>query len=466
MRKDEGRCSAVVVGAGWSLCCYPTVWYVGCCSTNTRYSIGLLLSMKRKNWQQHNKPLRCSATAVAVLSLSAVSFLLAVALYISLLRDVVSSSTGTAQQQQSARRNDAVQGSSVGAGGYSHWREVAVNLAKLPADKLLQTLDETDPFGTRAFEKAIKEAEQAKGGTLDIEEVKKLWSCPANDRRISLPEQRDQAKVARFRQGDGFIFFQHLRKAGGTHFCSLAEANFPKHQLPKYFCMPDYHWPRQHKSRQTQLCAGCLHQWTNEEITANIKPHRIAGNEWDSFDPSRHFDLDAIFVTSFRKPVDRALSQFRFECIEDRGCKIKDVGVWWKQRRGLYNVYTWTFSDTNQLAKISTSNTQADIDQRGQVMGKALDTVARFHLVLAMEWLAYGKGPVETVLGFRDTSTLTRPVRPHNQRKQRSDSWAPQDYLTPEQYQTFRENLALDEILTDAAHRLFLERLVCDDLDA
>jgi len=40
-------------------------------------------------------------------------------------------------------------------------------------------------------------------------------------------------------------------------------------------------------------------------------------------------------------------------------------------------------------------------------------------------------------------------------------SWDPKVYLSPEQYKIMSENLALDEILTDAARRMFLERLVC-----
>ena len=39
-----------------------------------------------------------------------------------------------------------------------------------------------------------------------------------------------------------FLFFQHLRKAGGTNFCSLAENNLPKKAQPRYYCMPDMGW--------------------------------------------------------------------------------------------------------------------------------------------------------------------------------------------------------------------------------
>ena len=77
--------------------------------------------------------------------------------------------------------------------------------------------------------------------------------------------------------------------------------------------MPDMAW-------SGRRCAGCMTKFSNADITSNMqsKKHLILGNEWDPFDATRFFDLPAVFATSFRKPLDRALSQFRFECIEDR----------------------------------------------------------------------------------------------------------------------------------------------------
>jgi hypothetical protein len=113
------------------------------------------------------------------------------------------------------------------------------------------------------------------------------------------------------------------------------------------------------------------------------------------------------------------------------------------------------------------------------MVGRALDTVAKFNLVLSMEFLAYAGPLVDKVLGFHDTSVLTKRVRPHIGQRQRNDgqevnklgaagitkaSWDPEKYLDPEQYKKMSEHLALDTILTDAARRMFLERLVCNDL--
>lgn len=229
--------------------------------------------------------------------------------------------------------------------------------------------------------------------------------------------------------------------------------------------------------------AGSLHHYSNHVIAQHMwqDQHVIAGNEWDSFDRAQHFDLPAVFVTSFRKPLDRALSQFRFECVEDRGCKVKTIEKYWERRKDLYNVYTRTFADPAKklgLQKSYMGSTAADRQRRQELVRDALDTIRRFHLVTSMEFIAYAEPMVQAVLGFQKTSTLTQRVRPHIAQFQRHDgqeenklgaagvkqaSWNPETYLSPQQYKIMSESLALDEILTDAARRFFLERLVCQE---
>jgi hypothetical protein len=347
---------------------------------------------------------------------------------------------------------------------YVDYREIAVQLAQNSPKEALVILRSTDPFGTRRVLEKMEEA--TADGTKDftLSDLKRIFPCPAND-RISLPDQRNHAISQRFR-GDpktGFILFQHLRKAGGTNFCTLAEANLPKRMLPEYYCMPDYHWPQPENHQDGHKCAGCLQSYTNEQILNYMKHHKIAGNEWQSFQ-QRFFDLPAVLTTSFRDPLARAISQFRFECIENRGCNLQDIGIWWKRRRDLYNVYTWTFSDVEGMGTLSTSNQPEHVERRTRAMKIAMDTVARFHLVLSMEYLKLSGGMVRDVLGFQDTAVLETPVRPHNEERKRSDSWKPRDYLNATMYELLSESLALDQILTDAAQRFFLERLVCDDI--
>lgn len=120
---------------------------------------------------------------------------------------------------------------------YSDWRALAVDLAgKLPAD-VIRILKDEDPFGVRTFEKTLLDRESEHGRFLEVDELRELFPCPT-DNRITLPDQRNPDKARAFRNGTEpyFLFFQHLRKAGGTNFCSLAEHNFEKKYLPGYYC--------------------------------------------------------------------------------------------------------------------------------------------------------------------------------------------------------------------------------------
>jgi hypothetical protein len=111
-------------------------------------------------------------------------------------------------------------------------------------------------------------------------------------------------------------------------------------------------------------------------------------------------------------------------------------------------------------------------------METAIDTLSKFHLVISMEWLAYAGPLVTSVLGWNDLSALTTRVRPHIGQAKREDgqdknslgsasikkaSWVPEEYLDAAQYKKMSEDLALDEVLTDVARRMFLERLVCEN---
>jgi len=349
---------------------------------------------------------------------------------------------------------------------------VARSLAALSPDELLKTLAEKDPFGVRRFDEALVAAEAKLGATLSKEQLRELFPCPR--RRVSLPDLRDHSRAEAFSAGlpDTFLFFQHLRKAGGTGFCSLAEANLPRKNLPGYYCMPDYGWEGGWRQRQ----AGFLKHWSNEEITRRLreKGHRVAGNEWDKFQV-RHFDLPgAVFATSFRRPLDRALSQFRFECAEHRGCTHERPETWWPARPDLWNVYSLTFADGQAKKTLWAESTPEAMKYRMSIIEQAIRVLARFNLVLVMEWLSYAAESVTKELGFRDTRALTKRVRPHiSQAKRdggetvsgaatvRKASWVPEEVLSPKLYKLMSESLAIDEILNDVARRLFLERLVC-----
>lgn len=68
-----------------------------------------------------------------------------------------------------------------------------------------------------------------------------LRECPPKRRRIDYPDITNSDSLHKFLEnGAGsFIFYQHLRKAGGTGFCDLAKTNLGAKSVPSYYCMPD-----------------------------------------------------------------------------------------------------------------------------------------------------------------------------------------------------------------------------------
>jgi hypothetical protein len=130
---------------------------------------------------------------------------------------------------------------------YFEWKKYAVELAGMTPEDIVNTLKKDDPFGVRTFEAKLLETESEKERFLSLTELQDLFPCPTStsnggisgtEERITLPDQRDHNKAEAFRNGTVpyFLFFQHLRKAGGTNFCSLAENNLLKAELPKYYC--------------------------------------------------------------------------------------------------------------------------------------------------------------------------------------------------------------------------------------
>ena len=134
---------------------------------------------------------------------------------------------------------------------YFEWKKYAVELAGMSPEDIVNTLKNDDPFGVRTFEARLLETESEKERFLSLVELQDLFPCPTSTtatggiagvagdgERITLPDQRDLNKAEAFRNGTVpyFLFFQHLRKAGGTNFCSLAENNLLKKELPKYYC--------------------------------------------------------------------------------------------------------------------------------------------------------------------------------------------------------------------------------------
>lgn len=124
---------------------------------------------------------------------------------------------------------------------FKEWKKLAVELAALPPASVLQILKTDDPFGVRKFEQSLQDLESKKQAILSQADIETLFPCPTTE-RITLPDRRDHGRAQIYRdylfkihpakKNFIFLFFQHLRKAGGTNFCGLAKNNLLKQQVP------------------------------------------------------------------------------------------------------------------------------------------------------------------------------------------------------------------------------------------
>jgi hypothetical protein len=172
-----------------------------------------------------------------------------------------------------------------------------------------------------------------------------LFVCPSLAMRVSSPELVNHTRAEEFRAGKPgtWLFYQHLRKAGGTGFCDLAQSNLPRQQTPPYFCMID--------NRGSLATAP----WNDEEYLMSRMEranYRITANEWDAYYPSMGQWRGAVLATTFRHPVDRWYSQYRFEHLEHRdGSKSdaprKPFRTWYNNNKG------WTMVPPPSLSRLT-----------------------------------------------------------------------------------------------------------------
>ncbi|CAB1111141.1 unnamed protein product [Ectocarpus sp. CCAP 1310/34] len=243
--------------------------------------------------------------------------------------------------------------------------------------ELARLLEEEDPFE----------------GPLLLHVIFRTWfQCPATEAdRFSLPDIRDHEREKDFKSGEGFIYYQHLRKAGGTGFCEMAgrrerqRRNMPAREVPKYHCMPD------------NRGAMATPPWSDKHfLLEKMKKngHRITANEWDAF-PKSHLTLPgAVFVTTF--------SQYRFEHVEHRdGSDPKKermpFDVWYKRMRPYImgdNYYVKTFcGKPNPPAEKLMQVTWEDLKM-------AMEILRMFNLILVLEFVDDEMWALEEALGW------------------------------------------------------------------
>lgn len=297
--------------------------------------------------------------------------------------------------------------------------------------------------------------------------------CPPKDERFSEPDLRDHQREKDFKEGKGFVYYQHLRKAGGTGFCEMASRNMDRDQVPRYHCMPD------------NKGALATPPWSKQEyLLSQIsdKGYRIVANEWDAF-PAHHLHFPgAVFATTMRHPVDRWYSQYRFEHVEHRDGSEgtpKPFQTWYRVVKKYVmgdNYYVKTFSGTENLPDhVLTKNGQPldlswsyrKFDSWGQKVDwrnfkQAVDILAQFNLLLILDFVNDEMWTLHETLGWHEAR---KQVLPHEQqaKRQNKKSIPAREALQPPVWKEALEANVFDLLLFHWGKRMYLERSACHE---
>jgi len=320
------------------------------------------------------------------------------------------------------------------------------------ATELVEILANDDPFGVNAIRDPS------------------TFECPTDvNQRVDFPSLVDDTNAKRFRDNDpdAFIFYQHLRKAGGTGFCELAKSNMERGSVPPYFCMPD---------NRGSLATP---PWSDSSYLLD-KLHergfRMAANEWDAFYDKHATIPGAVLATTFRHPIDRWYSQYRFEHLEHRDGTDADAPrqSFFEYYKGMmgwtmnYNYYVTTFIGTEDEHPPANKGdfywTYHKFWKKPitlKLFLKALTNVRRFNLVLVTEYLDFAAPMIESVLGWRVPPKQVLPHEVQAVRKEHKNIPASVRMASDKYAVVCRENV-FDLLLFSLSKRIFLERLSCE----
>eukprot|EP00903_Cladosiphon_okamuranus_P017092 g15749.t1 len=311
------------------------------------------------------------------------------------------------------------------------------------------------------------------------------FQCPTSEaERFSLPDRRDHASEEAFKAGKGFIYYQHLRKAGGTGFCEMASRNMLPREVPNYHCMPD------------DRGAMATPPWSNQDFFFQQMRnfgYRITANEWDAF-PMDHLHLPgAVFATTFRHPVDRWYSQYRFEHVEHRDGSKADkpstpFNEWYRRMRPYImgdNYYVKTFcgqqnppdeelmQDKNKFGvpkhEKDLSWSYHKFNSWGDKvtfkdLKRSMEILQRFHLILVLDFVDDEMWALKEALGWE---APRKQVLPHERQAVRANkkSISAKEALPSEVWSEILNANVFDVLLFHWAKRMYLERSACRSFD-
>lgn len=344
------------------------------------------------------------------------------------------------------------------------------NLGKVQPEKLLDKLINDNPLGI------VKSRQDP----FD----QNLFKCPSSKQHlISYPDLVDHSRTKAFKSKEksSWILYQHLRKAGGTGFCELAKTNLERHETPPYFCMVDN---RGSLATPPWNSEAKVLQALSSPQRSNRPAYRITSNEWDVFLSGMTDWKGAVLATTFRHPVDRWYSQYRFEHLEHRDGSSHEAprqsfrkwyqnSFWWTMGR---NYYTTTFvgdevdnhdQDPRKYKDLYWSyHKYQSVPLTYEMFQKALTRIRKFHVLLITEWLNGASGMLEEALGWK---VPPKKVLPHQSQANRKASDKEEESKEFDSYvekvvgsKVYREisvDNVYDILLFHCAKRIYLERL-------
>jgi hypothetical protein len=320
-------------------------------------------------------------------------------------------------------------------------------------DELVRRLREEDPLRVTAGPQA--------------------FVCPSDAaQRLFDRSMVNESRLQAFREGQPgmYIFYQHLRKAGGTGFCKLASDNLGRRRCPPYFCMID-----SKGSLATPPWSDPV--YLEEQMAA--RGYGVTANEWDVLYSSMFEGLQhAVFATTIRDPIDRIYSQYRFEHLENRDGR-KNTSHYMTAREYYKSIRGWTMGANYYIKTFCGYPDKTKPHPSGQdfywtyhkyhakpipwtMFLDALNNIMRFHAIFVTEWLDNSSAEVlSKSFNWTVPPKKVLPLEDQHKRDANKTSFLAKDVLPPEEYQYFSIDNALDILFFQCVQVVYMERLKC-----
>jgi hypothetical protein len=202
----------------------------------------------------------------------------------------------------------------------------------------------------------------------------------------------------------------------------------------------------------------------------------MVANEWDVIYDRHFFIPNVVLATTFRHPIDRWYSQYRFEHLEHRdgstaASQPTPFPKWYDSSKSWTmgtNYYVSTFEGTEDGVEPKhkgdfywTYHKFWNKPMTWDMFAKATLNIRRFHLILITEWLDSSSVLLNRVLGWH---VPPKQVLPHESQALRDThrSVGARASLSEADYNRITEENIFDLLFFHIVKRIYLERLICE----